>query len=195
MEARALQGRRVGPPQTAMDAWAQRVNRLVAPKRAGRRSSAPAAASTRRGAASAAALWLAADAAGGAAAGYRFSAHAADALVREGLSPALIEALAKASHLPLGELQRFAGLDRTTLKRRAAKGLPLPDEAAVKALSAAELVGLATQVFGSVESAAGWLTAVHPLLEGETPLQRARTPWGLDKVREVLVALRYGGVA
>jgi uncharacterized protein (DUF2384 family) len=57
------------------------------------------------------------------------------------------------------------------------------------------LVGLATQVFGAVEDAAGWLTSPHPLLDGESPMQRARTPWGLDKVREILVALRYGGVA
>lgn len=193
MEVTALQARGGVPPRTAMDAWAQRVNRLVAPKRADRRTSAGA--SARRGAASPTALWLAGDPVGGAAAGYRFSVQAADALVREGLSPALIEALARASHLELGELQRFAGLDRTTLKRRADKGLPLPDDAAVKALSAAELVGLATQVFGSVQDAAGWLTSAHPLLDGETPMQRARTPWGLDKVREILVALRYGGVA
>ncbi len=125
---------------------------------------------------------------------YRFSAGVADALVRTGLKPIVIDELAKASHLQPADLQRFAGVDRTTVKRRADKGQTLSDEAAVKTLTAAELVGQATEVFGSVEDASRWLTTPHPLLQDETPMQRARTPWGLARVREVLVALRYGGV-
>lgn len=39
------------------------------------------------------------------------------------------------------------------------------------------------------------LTKGHPLLNGQTPLQRARTPWGMGKVLSMLVALRYGGAA
>ncbi len=185
---------------TRMDGWVRDINRLVGGKPTRqRRSAAALPAASAASAASAAPttepLWLAdgSPAAGGVR--YRFSAQTADALVRGGLRPELIDSLARASHLQLGEMHRYTGLDRTTLKRRADKGEPLPEEAAVRVLTATELVGQATQVFGSVEDAAAWLTTAHPMLDDETPMQRARTPWGLAKVQEVLVALRYGGVA
>lgn len=125
---------------------------------------------------------------------YRFSAQDAHALVLGGIDPSAIDELAHASHLPPLELQRFAGVDRTTLRRRADQGKSLPEEAAVKTLMAAELLALAAEVFGSVEVGSDWLTTPHPALEGDAPLERARTPWGLAKVREILVATRYGGV-
>ncbi len=54
---------------------------------------------------------------------------------------------------------------------------------------------LATEVFGSPAQASTWLTRPHPSLDGETPLKRARTPWGMSKVQSILVALRYGAAA
>ena len=89
----------------------------------------------------------------------------------------------------------FAGIDRTTVSRRKGSGAALPQDAAVKALQATDLVAQATEVFGSPRQAALWLTRPHPLLGGETPLKRARTPWGMSKVQGMLVALRYGGAA
>ena len=59
----------------------------------------------------------------------------------------------------------------------------------------ADLIALATEVFGTVEKASIWLTTPHPMLEDETPLQRARTPWGLQRVRAMLGAFKYGSDA
>lgn len=91
-------------------------------------------------------------------------------------------------------LHEFVGLDRTTIGRRKVAGAALPHDAAVKALVATELLAQAAEVFGGAEPATRWLTSPHPLLDGATPLHRARTPWGLDKVRGMLAALRHGGV-
>ena len=68
----------------------------------------------------------------------------------------------------------------------------LPHEVTVKTLEFAGLVATAADVFGTVADATRWLTRPHPALDGETPLHRARTPWGLERVRSVLGALKYG---
>ena len=85
------------------------------------------------------------------------------------------------------------------LSRRRRRAEPccaqLPQDAAVKALQATDLVTQAAAVFGSPAVGSAWLTKEHPSLHGQTPLQRARTPWGMGKVLSMLVALRYGGVA
>lgn len=103
--------------------------------------------------------------------------------------------LATLSGLESRDVLDFAGIDRRTVSRRKASGAALPQDAAVKALQAVDLITRATEVFGSPDQAALWLTKAHPLLEGETPLRRASTPWGMSKVEPMLVALRYGGAA
>ena len=123
-----------------------------------------------------------------------FSASAADALVRQGLSATLLAELANSSGIEPKLLYEFAGIDRTTVARRVARQDVLPQDAAVKALEFAELVAIGVDVFGSVADAVRWLSLTHPALDGDTPLQRARTPWGLTRVRAVLGALKYGGV-
>jgi peptidoglycan/xylan/chitin deacetylase (PgdA/CDA1 family) len=71
----------------------------------------------------------------------------------------------------------------------------LPADASAKALEFAELVTLGAGVFCSLESATRWLTRPHPLLDGATPLDRAKTRWGFDEVKSLLVAVRYGSAA
>jgi putative toxin-antitoxin system antitoxin component (TIGR02293 family) len=125
----------------------------------------------------------------------RFSPAAAEAMVRQGLEATLLAELAELSGLDARHLYEFAGIDRTTVTRRAAKDGLLPQEAAVKAMQFAELSAQAVDVFGEPAAAMPWLTQPHPLLDGETPLQRARTPWGLMRVQSLLGALQYGGAA
>lgn len=131
----------------------------------------------------------------GAASGFHMAAEVAEHLVAEGLDPDFLGDLATASGLEPRDVLEFAGIDRTTVSRRKASGAALPQDAAVKALQATDLMTQATEVFGSPALASAWLSKAHPLLEGLTPLRRARTPWGMDKVRSMLVALRFGGVA
>ncbi len=123
-----------------------------------------------------------------------FSESAAEAVVRLGLKAELLSELAKVSGLDAKDLYEFAGIDRTTVARKAAKGDALPQEVAVKALAFMELIAVASDVFGTVEKASTWLTRPHPVLDDETPMLRARTPWGLGRVKSMLGALKYGGV-
>ena len=124
-----------------------------------------------------------------------FSDSAAEAVVNNGLKAPVLSELAAAAGLDVRHLYEFAGIDRTTVARRAARNDVLPHEASVKAMQFAELVSVAIDVFGALPEAAAWLTRLHPALQGQTPLQRARTPWGLRRVHAVLGALKYGGAA
>lgn len=53
---------------------------------------------------------------------------------------------------------------------------------------------LATEVFG-IREAADWCQRPHPMLDGKPPSHAAATSLGLQRVMEILVALKYGGVA
>ena len=127
--------------------------------------------------------------------GYRMAPEVAEHMVVDGLDPDFLVALAAYSGLESRDVLDFAGIDRTTVSRRKASGSALPQDAAVKALQATDLMTQATEVFGSPARASTWLTKAHPSLDGQTPLRRARTPWGMSKVQSMLVALRYGGAA
>jgi uncharacterized protein (DUF2384 family) len=56
------------------------------------------------------------------------------------------------------------------------------------------LEALALQVFASEDAAHGWLKSSHPML-GESPIKAAATSCGAQRVREILTAIKYGGVA
>jgi putative toxin-antitoxin system antitoxin component (TIGR02293 family) len=181
------------PPESLPASWVQSVNQLASHVGAAE----PAAVYRVRGKAKATApalqLLVTDEAAG--AFGWRMAHDRAEELIERGLDPDYLAALATASGLEPRDLFEFAGIDRTTVGRRKAAGAALPHEVAVKALQATELLAQATAVFGSAAHAAVWLTRPHPSLDGQTPLRRARTPWGLGKVLGILAALRYGGVA
>jgi putative toxin-antitoxin system antitoxin component (TIGR02293 family) len=178
------------PASSPGSVWLREVNDLVQA-----RLRRPAG---KRGAATGRAELLSTDAAsaeGVSAAAIRFSGAAAEAVVRQGLEAPVLAELAGVAGIDVRHLYEFAGIDRTTVARRAARDDVLPHEASVKAMEFTELSAAAVDVFGSVANAADWLTRPHPLLDEQTPLQRARTPWGLQRVRAILGALKYGGAA
>jgi putative toxin-antitoxin system antitoxin component (TIGR02293 family) len=127
--------------------------------------------------------------------GYRMAPDVAEQLVQTGIDPDYLGEFAALSGLDTRDVLDFTGIDRTTVSRRKASGASLPQDTAVKALQVTDLMTQATEVFGTPAQASTWLTRPHPLLEDQTPLRRARTPWGLAKVQGLLVALRYGGAA
>ncbi len=127
--------------------------------------------------------------------GYRMAHDVAEQLVQVGIDPDYLGEFAALSGLDTRDVLDFTGIDRTTVSRRKASGAALPQDTAVKALQVTDLMTQATEVFGTPAQASAWLTQPHPLLEDQTPLRRARTPWGLAKVQGLLVALRYGGAA
>jgi len=57
-----------------------------------------------------------------------------------------------------------------------------------------EVERMAEDTFGSNEVAGCWLRKHHPLLDEKTPLQAAQTEAGAERVKSILVAIKYGGV-
>lgn len=115
-------------------------------------------------------------------------------IVRRGIPARALDAVSRYLGLPKSALAEFIDLDRSTASRLAAKDQPLPAHAAEAILRLLELHDLAGEVFASEEDAAGWLRTAHPLLDGESPLQAARTSFGAQDARNLLLALQYGGV-
>ncbi len=58
-----------------------------------------------------------------------------------------------------------------------------------------DLDQLAAETFQTPDEASEWMSRPHPMLEGQAPLQAAQTDQGFQRVKEILVAIRYGGVA
>ena len=163
--------------------WARRINRMLREQLDDSAGTRPPAAQTDV---------LTPGVGPGAAGSIHFSGPAAETLVRLGLKAPLLAELALTSAIDAKHLYEFAGIDRSTVSRRSARGDVLPQEVAVKAIEFAQLVATAADVFGTVADASRWLTRPHPALDAETPLRRARTPWGLEQVRSILGALKYG---
>lgn len=57
-----------------------------------------------------------------------------------------------------------------------------------------ELESWAKETFATDEEASRWLRQPHPLLDGQTPLDRAKSDSGALRVRDILLAIKYGGV-
>jgi putative toxin-antitoxin system antitoxin component (TIGR02293 family) len=116
-------------------------------------------------------------------------------IVQRGISSKAIGPLSEFLGLGRGAVADILELDRGTAVRRAAKDQPLPTHAAEGVLRMIELDQLATETFETVAEAAQWLRKPHPMLDGEAPLSAARTSFGAQRVRDILLAIRYGGVA
>jgi uncharacterized protein (DUF2384 family) len=58
-----------------------------------------------------------------------------------------------------------------------------------------ELETLAEETFETADEAAGWLRRPHPMLGGEIPLGCAKSSYGAERVRDILLSIKYGDVA
>lgn len=120
-------------------------------------------------------------------------AATAHEILRRGLPGSALPALG--DYLGVGKtaLADLVGMDRTTASRRGASGQRLPTHAAERVLRLLELQSLAEETFETSEAASAWMRRGHEMLEGETPLEWAKSGYGAQRVRELLVALKYGG--
>lgn len=57
-----------------------------------------------------------------------------------------------------------------------------------------ELKILAANTFETAQDVDDWFLRPHPMLDGKTPQQFANTLEGAQIVRQILVAIKYGGV-
>jgi putative toxin-antitoxin system antitoxin component (TIGR02293 family) len=123
-----------------------------------------------------------------------FNSEKAVSILRQGISSRAIEPLSDLFGVGKGDFATYLDLDRTTALRRANKDQALPMHAAEGVLRLLELEAMATDTFESDDAAHGWLRRQHPMLEGECPLEAAKTSFGTRRVKDMLIAIKYGGV-
>jgi putative toxin-antitoxin system antitoxin component (TIGR02293 family) len=78
-------------------------------------------------------------------------------------------------------------------RRVATPATTLPKHSAETVLRLAELEAFASDVFDSEQAAHDWLKTKHSML-GESPIDAASSSYGAQHVREILTAIKYGGV-
>jgi putative toxin-antitoxin system antitoxin component (TIGR02293 family) len=115
-------------------------------------------------------------------------------IVKNGISSKAIGPLSDYLGVGKGQVVDYLDLDRTTVNRRAAKDQLLPIHSAEGVLRLLELDQMAGDTFASDDEAAAWLRRPHPMLDGESPLEAAKTSFGAQRAKDILVAVKYGGV-
>lgn len=114
-------------------------------------------------------------------------------ILREGVTGRVLTPLAELLELGPTQLAPVIGVDRATARRYARDDQPLPKHSAETVLHLAELEAFALDVFDSEQAAHDWLKSEHPML-GESPIDAASSSYGAQRVREILTAIKYGGV-
>lgn len=71
----------------------------------------------------------------------------------------------------------------------------MPTSAELSPIAWSDIVVLADGTLATPADAKCWLQTPHPLLGGLAPIDAGQTPAGTAKVRDLLVAMKYGGVA
>jgi putative toxin-antitoxin system antitoxin component (TIGR02293 family) len=122
------------------------------------------------------------------------SAGQAYAIVKRGIPSRSLVPLGDYLGLGKGAVAEYLDLDRATAGRKVAKDEMLPTHAAESLLRLLELDALAKDTFESPEEAAAWLRRPHPTLDGESPLACAKSGFGAQRVKDMLIAIKYGGV-
>lgn len=124
----------------------------------------------------------------------RISAPVALGILKRGISSKAIGPLGDFLGVGKAEVAEMLEVDRGTVTRWASKDQPLPTHAAESLLRMVELDQVATDTFETEEEARQWLRAAHAMLDGEAPLAAAKTSYGTQRVKDILTAIRYGGV-
>ena len=115
-------------------------------------------------------------------------------IVKNGIPSRAIGPLSDYLGVGKGQVVDYLDLDRTTVNRRASKDQLLPIHSAEGVLRLLELDQMASDTFESEDEAAAWLRRPHPMLDGESPLEAAKTSFGAQRAKDILVAVKYGGV-
>ena len=123
------------------------------------------------------------------------SARQAYVIVKLGIPSRSLEPLSDHLGIGKGAAAGVLGMDRATANRKVAKDDVLPTYAAESMLRLLELDAMARDTFETDEEAAAWLRQPHPMLDGEPPLDCAKSGFGAERVRDILNAVKYGGVA
>lgn len=115
-------------------------------------------------------------------------------IVKRGISSRAVGPLSEFLGLNKGVVVDYLDMDRGTANRRAQKDQLLPTHAAEGVLRLLGLDQMAVDTFESEQEASRWLRKPHPMLEGETPLEAAKTSFGAERAKDILLTIKYGGV-
>lgn len=114
-------------------------------------------------------------------------------LLAQGLPAASLFHLGERLGLGAAELVDALGMSlRTLQRRRDDRERSLSPEQSGRAWTLAEILGRATDVFGSREEALDWLRRPALALDDRRPVDLLRTPAGAEAVGEHLTRLEYG---
>lgn len=122
----------------------------------------------------------------------RLGSGAAYKMVKRGVPSKSVEPLGQFLGIGKTELAKVLDLDRGTPARLAAQNKPLPSHAGEGVVRLLELESLASDVFETESDAANWLRKSHPMLDGDSPLEAAGSSFGTQRVKDILLAIKYG---
>lgn len=126
--------------------------------------------------------------------GFKFGNDLAYKILKVGITSKALDPVGDFLGLSKSLIANYLELDRGTVNRLAAKDQLLPTHAAENVLRLLELEGIAAETFSTEVEASAWLNRPHPMLDGETPLAAAKTSFGAQLVKDILLAIKYGGV-
>lgn len=112
-------------------------------------------------------------------------------MVRGGLQTNVVSALSGYLDLSTEQTLGYIRLSKQTFARRKASKR-LNTEESDRVWRVADIVAKATELLGDPETAATWLQAPAPALNGESPLERASTDIGARDVEQLIGRLAHG---
>lgn len=112
-------------------------------------------------------------------------------VIRQGISSAAVESLARTVRVTQSELAAFLGIPERTLARRRKEGR-LNSEESAKLLRLARVVKRAEEVFEDLEVALDWLKTPNVALARQSPLSLLDTDIGAESVMDTLGRIAHG---
>jgi putative toxin-antitoxin system antitoxin component (TIGR02293 family) len=113
-------------------------------------------------------------------------------LIRRGLRAKVLDHLAKRMRAR-GYLEKAVGISvRTWQRHKESPNRRLSPEQSGRAWKFAEILGHATEIFGSLEEAEEWMERPAMALNARKPIDLLSTPAGVESVEDHLTRMEYG---
>ncbi len=113
-------------------------------------------------------------------------------LIRRGLPPASLEALARQMDMPPLATAEAIGLVKRTIARRIQQRQTLDPEESERVVRLARILAQTTAILGSREKARRWLRKPNRALGGDPPIAMLDTDIGAQAVLDELGRIDYG---
>jgi putative toxin-antitoxin system antitoxin component (TIGR02293 family) len=113
-------------------------------------------------------------------------------LVRNGLPPGSVAALAGKLRIASSVLSRKLGIPQRTLTRRVSQAAHLTPAESDRTVRMARVFASAVELIGDEEKAIQWLGTPNRALGGERPLDQLDTDMGARMVEDILGRIAYG---